>query len=775
MNEEMIKFKGHFTRQFYPKNGGKYEDGDFAILSFNHIIPLEGDVLQYIHHIYQSITVMGNFPYINNKDVTYTIIANVVYDINRGEQIKLATIYQDVDVSTIPSQKVFLKSFLTENQVESLYEHLESPIHVIANEDIERLCEVKGIGVKTAENIIKKYNENVRYNEAYIELANYGLTSSTIKKAVDEYGSPSILINKIKANPYILTDVKGIGFKKADKIALNSGLSETSQFRLQAFIKHILNEGAEDGFSWVSSQVLVNKIEEELGSFEIEDIVQGVNALKEKRVLWDGEVGKVALQRYYTLELKIKNELLRIKNGVSKVNSEGWETRVKQAEKLQGWEYTPEQNEAIKMALQEQVCVIGGKAGSGKTSTALGAIKSLGDISFGQCSLSGKASARLKEATGYESSTIHRLLGCACKDDDNNTGSQFLHHKNNPLCLDVILLDEFPMVGGYLFLSLLEAIPTGSKLILLGDPGQLSAIGCLNIGTDLIASPVIPTVILTKIHRQALKSAVITESIKVSDGEQITDKMFTGKEVRGELQDLELDIYNDNSITMQKVISQFKEKMSWCHDIDEVQIIAPTKNSVYKINNVIQPLYNPNSDNKKEVVLSLENDKEYILRVGDKVINVINNYKMPKCQQNEFGQWVYDDINVVEVFNGYTGKIIDIQNECLIINFPLASEENVIVKPEHWQTSKGIHLGYALTIHKCQGSSFDYPICVFDYTHYILLSKEAVYTAMTRSSKYCTIVAENKALRYAIRHTSVEDKQTFLQDLLLQSTTQSNN
>jgi len=482
------------------------------------------------------------------------------------------------------------------------------------------------------------------------------------------------------------------------------------------------------------------------------------------------------LQRYYELEKKICDELIRIRDVENTFDFDGWEKRVKQAEILQGWKYTLEQIESIKMVLKEQLAIITGKAGSGKTSTALGAIKALGEVSFGQCCLSGKGASRLQEATGYEAFTIHRLLGYSPSFNEDGEGSMFLHNGNNPLELDVVLLDEFAMCGGFLFLDILKAIRTGGKFIMLGDPSQLSAIGCLNIGSDLTCSPQVPTTILTEIHRQAKLSAIITDSIRISEGEQIIDKNFVGKEIRGVLKDLELDIYTDNSLTVSKVLEHFKEKLSWCNDINEVQVIVPMNMrgecSVYNLNNLIQPIYNPASLSKKEVILPIAKEKAYTLRVGDKIINMKNNYRMSIAEKGGFfGEWCRvpnesgEGCLEVPIFNGFTGEILDIVDDELIIYYPLI-EKTVIVDSEHWRKDRAIHLAYALGVYKCQGSSYKYPICAIDYSHYVMLSRELLYTAITRASEYCTLIAENKALRYAIKTTSVENKQTFLKDML---------
>ena len=775
---ETIKFIGKVNKrnpQLFPKNGKGFSEGEFAILNFDVKEKIDGCIET---NKYGNISIKGcNFDpnYDSNKE--YTVLAELenehpIY----GKQWNCLMINESLDITNPKQQRVFLQSFLTETQIRNLFDTFENPLSVIESEDVNKLKEVNGIGDKIAELIIKKYHDNKDYSEAYIQLSSYGLTTNTIKRLCDTYGSAKILINKIIENPYILaSEVSGIGFKKADDMALKSGMSRLSIKRLEAFIKHILNEGALAGYSWITSGVLVDKIENELDSFPIEDIVSVVNNLKTKKIIWDGEKGKIALQKYYQMEVNIKNELLRIKNGTGEFDFKDWEERILRVQKIQGFDFTEEQKQAIRDAMEHQVMIITGKAGSGKTSTVLGAIKALGDVIFAQCCLAGKAAARMEEATGYPASTIHRLLGFNPQNFTEENHSMFLHNENCQLGHDVIILDEFSMVGGDLFLSLLKAIPTGSKFIMIGDQGQLPSIGALNIASDLTECNTIHTSYLTEIHRQAKKSAVITESIKISNGEQIIDKNFTGKEIRGELQDLELDIYEDINLTTEKAMSHFKEKLAMSkNDIMEVQLVVPMnfrgKTSAYVLNNLAQEIWNPRKNNKKEVCLPLDKDKEYFIRVDDKIINVKNNYKISTVHKTEYGWEVdVDDIGEplkVAVFNGYTGQVVDItENDNIIAYFPLVGE-TVLIPIEHWRKEKGINLGYALSCHKIQGSSFKYPICVLDSSHYVMLSREWLYTAITRSSLYCTVIAENKALRRAISNTSVQNKQTFLKELI---------
>lgn len=770
MSREMVKFKGKLNSscpQMYPKYNAPYEDGEYAILNVDVIESIEGDVKL---NRYGNVTIKGNFPHISNGNKHYIVVGQLCEESTWGFQYD-SMIREDISLDDVSQQKIFLKAFLKESQIENLYSALKDPINTIKEQDVESMCMVKGIGESTANKIIDKYYENIEYAEAFVELHSFGLTYNAIKKLVDEYKSPTVLISKIKKNPYILADeVKGVGFVKADNMALCNGMDRLSPLRLEAFIIYKLEEGAQQGYSWISSSNLVDIIEQDLDSFELDSVITSVNNLKSKKILWEGEKGKIALNKYYKLEEKIALELIRIRDSEPSFEFIDWEKRVKVAENLQGWEYTEQQNEAIGEVIKNQLQLITGGSGCGKTSTALGAIKALGEINFKQCALAGKAAARMQEATGYEAYTIHRLLGF-----NPSNESPFEYNRDNQLDIDAVVVDEVGMIGGYLFLSLLEAIPNGCKLILLGDMGQLPSIGALNIGADLTYSEEVPTVTLTQIHRQAKKSAIIVDSRNIRNGEQITEQGWNGKTKRGELQDLELDIHGDSSTTPEKCAEHFKEKMKMsANDIMEVQIIVPMNirgmSSVYALNNLIQPIYNPKSHEKAEVTLPIAKDKFYTLRVGDKVINTKNNYKMPVAENHEFGGWQkvligIDKFKEVKVFNGFIGEIVEIENNNLIVHFNLI-DETVLIPSSHWKTKKGIELAYALTCHKLQGSNIKYPICAIDYSHYRMLSREWVYTAITRASRHCTLIAEHRALRYAISQTAVEEKQTFLRDLL---------
>jgi exodeoxyribonuclease V alpha subunit len=701
---------------------------------------------------YNCFIVKGGMSEPNYQD-TYTIVAKEVDDPKWGRQYNLIYMGVAADISDEDSQKTFLSKILTPLQVENLYNTLENPMAVLENGDIKQLTKVKGIGVRTAVALIERYKEHVDYSVAYIELDKYGLTPYAIRKIVDNYKSPEVAIQKIKENPYILADeIEGIGWKKADSIALSVGTHPHSPERIKAFIIYYLEKNAEEGFSWISPSLLMDGIVDNIGAELDDEHLREVIASMKDILWWDEEKTKIGLRKYFDLEYNIADELMRILHCENTFKYDGWSDRIKEVEKKQGWDFTSQQLEGIRCVLENQVVFIHGLGGTGKTSIVAGVLEILKDsYSFSQCALSGRAAARMTEVTGVSGYTIHRLLGC-------QPPLGFAYKKDNQLKDDIIIVDEVSMIGGYLFYQLIQAVRSGAKLIMLADIGQLESIGLLNVASDIIYSNMIPTVYLTQIHRQAQKSAIITESIKVRQNQQICKEDFYGKEIKGELQDLELDIYVNKAHTANKIIEKFKENLPKADNIFDIQVVVPMKvkgASTYGLNEKLQNICNPYNPSMKEVELSYSKDLKYKLRVGDKVINMRNNYKTLLNTTDD------EEVILTPIFNGNIGVIKYINTVSMIIDFNCIGE--VIVPREHWTF---IELGYAITLHKMQGSEAKIIIVGFDFDHYVLLTKEWVYTALTRAKEYCVLCAEGKALRYAISHNGVSNKKTHLKDLL---------
>lgn len=745
-----VKFKGTLGQVNYPKGG--MDDYGYAIVRLNVLEVLEGEFHPSAYNYRNMISVKGEMARLEANEVNeFTVEIDEISE-QWGASYKLLYKRTDFDFSDVAQQKIFFEAFLTENQIVNMFEAFESPIEVLENGDIEKLCEVKGVGYALAEKILQRYEMNKDYAEAFVELAQYDLTIKAIMKLCDNYGSPDALINIIKNNPYVLTEVDGYGFAKADEIAMKSGVNPNSTERVMAFINYTLLNMGEQGMSWIDSQHLLYLIEDSLEGISMDTVIDAVSELKELKLVWNETKGVIGAMRFYELELRIVGELYRLMNAPTPEIPEGWKERVKEAELLQGRTFVEGQSKAIDGLLDKNVGILRGLAGTGKTSTALGLVKATDIRNFKLVCLAGKASARLQEATGYPASTIHRCLVY-------NPMGFFEHNKDNQLRTELVILDEYSLVGGRLFYSLIQAIPTGARLWMLGDFGQLSAIGSLNIALDTVNSKVIPDYELTEIHRQAQKSAIITESIKARHGIQLFEKEWTGTDIRGELQDLKLNIVDKAWKIEDLVLEQFREYIEIEKDILEVQILTPMNlrgdSSVYAFNHLIQNEYNPPSDDKKEVLMSINKKQYYNLRVGDKVINTKNLYQADTV-----------DGFKADVFNGYTGILVEIRGESLIIDFPLASEEYIIIPKSHWNGQKAISLGYAISTHKSQGSGFNRVISVLDNSHYKMLCRQQIYTMLTRAQLHCTLIGVWSAIWRAIETDEVANKQTFMEDLL---------
>lgn len=742
------------------------EESYFTIASFQIIEKIEGPIE--IHPIYKTFTLTGVMPYLIEKS-EYMISASEVEHKKYGKQYSVNSInlYLREGLETEEGQKKYLQIIFTDNQVKEMCKALDNPYKTLLNKDMQELVKVKGCGLKTAADWVRRFHEHMPMSNAMSELYEYGLTEALLKKIIKHYKSNEIAVEIIKKNPYKLIEVSGIGWKKCDEIALKSGMDKYSPCRIGAYIMYYLDLKANEGFSYVPTDYEEEvKLEiktknnqtinlmDNLISFFGEDlpdeaIGETLESIKDK--LWfNKDRTQIGLMQYRKLEEQVAKELLRIKHGENKFKYSSWREIIKKKEEEQGWNYAEQQLAGIKAALENQVVAIIGEAGTGKTSAIDGIISILSNYTLAQTALSGRAAARMSEITHKDGYTIHRLLGYPKGDSIHG---KYLYNTDNPLKVDIIIVDEISMVDGKLFLRLLQAIPTGAKLIMLGDAGQLECIGSMNIIFDLMHSKHIPSIELTEIHRQAQNSGILTEARKARRNIQLVEKDYVGVDVRGKLKDLTIDCYSDKSNTFYKIMQYVACSMKKINSIIDLMVIVANKASeagTYNINAAIQELYNPASPEKEEVFIETSHCAWY-LREGDKVINVANNYEI----KNEFQSGI---------FNGNMGiiKKIDVKKKSMIIDFiDLPGEINV--PSNHW---KSIELGYCITCHKAQGSQAQNVIVGLDFGSYIQLSREWIYTALTRAEKSCVLVAQNNALRFAVAQSGISMKQTHLVSLL---------
>lgn len=769
--EKILKIECTLDRIFYPKYAKKVDSGEFAI--FSAIVTKR---LENCDEDLYSIKLKGNTCTLE-YGTTYKVFCKLsesheIY----GDTYELVYISKCIDISSKDKQKEFLKNVLNENLVDKLFDEYNDVIKLLEERDVKSLMKIKGIGNRVALKMIDEYEESKDYSSIYMELGQLGLTHTFIKKLVDFYHSPDTVIDVVRNNPYDLVRVDGVGFKKADEVACKVGIGQYDIRRIKGFLLHHLNEQGEAGKSYLNYQELMKALYDTLG-FVPEEVVNATakQMIDNEDVVVLENGTKIALKRFYDLEKNIMNELLRLQIGRIKViesdsnefeselhkdyipksfNIGNWETIIHRVEEEQGFTFTDEQKAAIKLSLDNHVMALTGLAGAGKTSTANGICSLYDNYNILACALSGKASVRITEATGLPASTIHRALGYQ--------NGQFMFNKDNKLVVDIVLIDEATMINGTLFLSLLEAIPTGAKVIIMGDVQQLTPIGNCQVFADILDSNVLPVVKLTKPHRQALMSGIIPTSIKVANQEQIFGNSFEGNEILGELKDMELDITSSKESMSDTIINHFQTEMAKYNDIMEVQVCVPMRLkgelSCYNLNTKIQNIYNPKFNDSKEIEILLEkkneDTKKYLIRVGDKVLNTKNNYKCVNVEGD-----------TTPVFNGNIGIIKEIEdNGYCTIDF-VGIGEVVFSKTD----SKNLELAYACTVHKMQGSGFTSTIVGMDTGSFIMNNSELLYTAITRAKKYCVLVGNNYAISKAIQTKEVKTKQTFLRDMLLEN------
>ena len=396
-----------------------------------------------------------------------------------------------------------------------------------------------------------------------------------------------------------------------------------------------------------------------------------------------------------------------------------------------------------------------GKAGSGKTTVtnAMSRILSKKNYTIAQACLSGKASLRMQEVTGRDASTIHRLL-------EFNPQGGFVRNKDYPINADIIIIDEVSMVDTRLMLSLLKAVKDTTKVIFLGDPAQLPSIGLGNIMTDLLNHKGIVSVVeLTQIHRQAQKSAIITQSIAMRENKLIVPYNFQGTITLGELQDLTLDIDENKESLPYKVLEYFKEGCSKYNNIMDICIACSTRLrgglSCFNINRIIKAWYNPLLNESREgidyIITKVSTNYHYAISLGDKVLVTKNNYHAEVWDESkkEFVEGA--------VFNGNLGIVTEIGDGYIEINIdPIG---RVRFKENKYNT---LELGYAVTTHKLQGSQAKRVIVAMDMSGYSLLSSEWGYTAITRAMDEAIVVTEPNALHRCCTNNLNSLKFTFL-------------
>lgn len=636
---------------------------------------------------------------------------------------------------TIESQKAYLEAIVTKRQAEILLEAYPNIVEDTVNGKMENIDLEKTNGIKeyTWNYIKDKIINNYVISDILTLLQPLGVTYGMIKKLLMNYSNSALLKEALLDNPYILTKIHGLGFKRVDGLALKlkPDLIKSNK-RTYAFINYFLKDlGESKGHTWVTFDVLENAVRDNVP--ECEELYEGILDVERhtQALLYvDEKKKRIGLKYYRDIEISIYGILRELDNYDVQWEMD-IEKGIKEAEEEQGFEYGDEQKEIIYEAIKHNVVIISGKAGSGKTtiSRALLKIYKNANKTIAACALSAKAAQRITEATGFHASTIHRLLGA-------QGINSFKFNHDNPLYYDTILADEGSMNNARIMYDLVSAINPGSKIIISGDDKQLPPIGFGNIFSDLLElKDQFHIYELIKVHRQAEKSGILTDANLIREGINPIQQPEL-KIIHGELQDMYY-MFRDNRDALHEIAINMFLKSVQTDGLDNVVIITPRKkdciNSTREINIKIQDAL-------------IGNDQPYLTRgnlkfkLGAKIIQRANNY----------------DKNI---FNGDVGYIQDIEKEKFIAKYP-----NKIIEYTKSELEQ-IELAYSLTVHLSQGSGYKTVIVVIDNTHYALLDSCLLYTAITRAKQRCLLLAEPAAFKKCLNQNNSTARQTWLKEL----------
>ncbi len=656
-----------------------------------------------------------------------------------GEQFKIINYKTTVPASVYGIQK-YLGSGLIKGigpvMAKRIVKEFGKKTLDIIETEYEKLIEVEGIGGKRVKMIKAAWDEQKDIREVMLFLQGHGVSSGYATKIYKQYNNDSIKV--VTENPYRLaTDIFGIGFITADKIAEKLGFAKDSKLRAEAGILYVSHQLADDGHVYYPYEPLITKCQEvlDVGREIITDALSTI--AKENRVVIEDLEGfqknnkAVYLTKFYVCETSIAKKLkllLSFPKSIRKIESH---KAIEWVQNQLSISLAEKQAYAIRYGLENKVMVITGGPGTGKTTiiNAILKIFSKLQIKILLAAPTGRAAKRMSETTGHESKTIHRLL------EYNMRNGGFQKNDETPLDCDLLIVDEASMIDTILMHHLLKAIPKGATFILVGDVHQLPSVGAGNVLKDIIASGSVPVVELNEIFRQAKESQIIINAHKINNGTlpslnasfPKSDFYFIQKE------DPEEGLRIILELTKERIPKRFG-----FDSFNDIQVLTPMHKGLVGAGNLnieLQKALNPGEDG---VVRGSRT-----FRINDKVMQIKNNYDK-------------------EVFNGDIGRIVKINTEEQVVTI-IFDERNV--EYEYTDLDE-IILAYAVSIHKSQGSEYPVVIIPILMQHYMLLQRNLIYTAVTRGRKLVVIVGTKKALAIGVKNNKTERRYSYLQNRL---------
>ena len=598
----------------------------------------------------------------------------------------------------------------------------------ILDNNPDRLLEIKGISRKKLDSIIAQVSKHRDMRETLVFLKSYGLTDNLAGKIYRQYQDQTQTI--ITTDPYRLAeDIDGVGFKKADEIALKLGADRYGEKRISMGLNYVLTEGVNDRDTYILFDDLVKRASSpDILNIHPDLVKEQLRVLTENGELKYDE-GKIYLPYMYKIESSVA--MMIAQKGINDMFDNSLSINDIDTN---GVEYSPEQLNAIELSLKSKMTVITGGPGVGKTTILKGLLSIFTKHSFKVylAAPTGRAAKRMSEATNMAAKTIHRLL--KWKD------GEFTMNDKNPLDGDVLILDECSMINLNLMNSLMKAIPLRMKLIMVGDVDQLPSIGCGTVLKDIIDCGKIPVAKLTKIYRQGNESKIILNAHAINDGKMPDLSNPAGS-------DFYFFKIGDNDRIREQIIRLVTEAIPQKFNIplSDIQVLTPMRKSSdilgsTQLNIALQEKINPES---KAIANSF-----FKLKIGDRVMQNKNNYELG-------------------VYNGDIGivKKLSIEEGTISVRFFGENEDTVYDKANIDE----LELAYATTVHKSQGSEYPAVVIVATRSHYIMLQKQLFYTAVTRAKQLCIVVGGEDAIRIMVTTKPKDTRNSWLDKRIIQS------
>ena len=602
----------------------------------------------------------------------------------------------------------------------------------VLSEEPHRLLGVPGIGKVRARRILDAWEQQKGMREVMVFLQGHGVTSSLALKIYRVFGLETVA--RVKENPYCLArSVYGVGFLLADRIARSMGISGDFPLRVQAGLLHVLRKFSDEGHCFVPLGLVTKNASSLLGAREeavqsaLEKLAAAGEIVLEE---WDRQSGnRVYPRELHQAEHRVAAALRKLLSVSSPLSLPHGAKALDAIQAQMDLLLEEEQRQAVLQALKQKVLVITGGPGTGKTTllTSLLALLRRSEVPFALAAPTGRAAKRMGEMTGEEAKTIHRLL------EYNPRDRQFQRAEHHPLEADVVIIDEASMVDLPLMDHLLRAIRPQARLILLGDVDQLPSVGPGSVLRDMIESGAVPVVVLRHIFRQARESLIVLNAHRILRGQPV---LFADEGEKGDFVFIAVEREEEILETMKGLIQGYSSTFD---PVNSVQVLSPMHRGLLgtvHLNRQLQELLNPEG--------SYVERGGFLFRLGDKVMQLRNNYDKG-------------------VFNGDLGRIVGIEKEKGELHVDFYGRSLCYAFDDLDELS----LAYATSIHKSQGSEYPVVVIPLHTSHYLMLHRSILYTAVTRGKELVVLVGSRKALSIAIKNVRIEQRFTGLKEKLL--------